>query len=808
MSSPSAATVERWYLRLALRISVVAWLSLVLAEFGWFHISLILAIVAVAGFGALRDVVRSGRAAARRGRFTLRSAAGFGLLLLLCGVLYFPPFEAVVAGGDATVYVSFSRQIGETGRLDFEDELLRRMPADVRTELFLNRTPRDATGRFARFPGGFQIPDVDDPTVTAGFSPLFPVLGAVFYELTSLPGALYVSPLFGILSAGALLLVAAHFTGWRYAWLALVLTMAAMPQVWFARLPVPEMVAQWLVLSGVLAWLVALRDRAPRWAFAGGWFLGVGCFAKVDLIVLLGVSLVAYVAWRLLARPERGDLGIRYFPYLLVGFGLLLLHNVTHYLLFASHYRPYVEYLLRTSYLSTLVRDSGALQIVSAVLAVLVLLGAVIVAVRSSVRDRERAGGLALAALVAAYAVNYVATTDGRVGETTGWLSWYFSWPLLAAGAAAVVWLIVAGRAGRDPGATLVVVLLGTVSLQYLWNPFEESVHVWAMRRFVPVVLPLLMLVVALATAALLDRVAPMFRSWAAAAAGVLLVALVARPTLALAGEPIWRGAVAQTAELARTLPADAVVLASPALAGTHVATSLAYLHDLDTVLVQRSNPNAPLLEKAILGWLSSGRPVFLAFAEGDDLRLPAPYLALSEPRPASVELPMLEITRDRAPRAVYRPRIAMRLWRVTRRRTPAVDIGNPPDDTLLLTMRGFHGAEQDGRDDGTFRWTDAEATLAVPAGAEITLTVAGSRPDGVPPAEVSVLVDGRPAVDARVLGNDPEAIVLPVPPGSWPAELTIRSTVFNPRALGLEPPDTRDLGVQVYRVAFGPPVP
>ena len=807
MSSPSAATVERWYLRLALRVSVIAWLSLVLAELGWFRVSLVLPILGLVGFGALRDALRSGRAAARRGRFTLGSALGFGLLLLLCGVVFFPPFEAVVSGGDATVYVGFGRQIAETGRLEFDDPLVSRLPADVRAELFENRTPRDATGDYARFPGGFQIPDIDNPTVTAGFSPLFPVLTALFYDLSSIHGALYVSPVFGILSLSALLLVAAHFAGWRYAWLAVALTLVAMPQVWFARLPVPEMVAQWLVLSGLLAWVVALRDRAPRWAFASGWFFGLGCFAKVDLIVLLGVALVAYAAWRLLARPERGELGIKYFPYLLVSFGLLLLHNFTHYLLFASHYQPYVEYLIRTSYLSTLIRTSGAVQIVTAVLAVLALLGAVIVLVRRSVRDRERVGGLALAALVVAYAVNYVATTNGRLDQTSEWLSWYLSWPLLLAGAAAVVWLI-AGRAARDPGATLVVSLLVIVALQYLWNPLESSVHVWAMRRFVPVVLPLLMLVVSMGVAACLDRVAPMFRGWAGAAAGLLLVALVARPTLALAGEPIWRGAVAQVDSLAAALPPDAVVVASPALAPTHIPTSLAYLHDVDAVVVQDRSPRAPLLEKAILGWLASGRPVLLAFAGGDNLRFPAPLLSLSELQPASIELPMLEVTRDRAPQTVFRPRIGIQIWRITRRETPAVDIGNPPDDVFFFVTRGFHEAERDTRSDGTFRWTGAEASLAVPAGAEVTLTLAGARPEGVAAAEVAVLVDGRPAVDARPVGNEPEEIVLSVPPGPRPAELTIRSTVFNPAALGLELPDARDLGVRLYRVDFGPRLP
>ena len=65
----------------------------------------------------------------RAGSGTLKPLLGCGALLLLCAALFVPPYEA--------------------------------------------RTPFDATGRYVRFPGGFLNPDIAQPTVTAGFSPLF-----------------------------------------------------------------------------------------------------------------------------------------------------------------------------------------------------------------------------------------------------------------------------------------------------------------------------------------------------------------------------------------------------------------------------------------------------------------------------------------------------------------------------------------------------------------------------------------------------------------------------------------------------------
>ena len=157
-------------------VSVVAWLALLLAE---------------------------------AGQFRLAATAG----ILLCAALFLPPYETAVAGGDATVYLNFGRQIANHGALEFEDALLRPLSPADRAALFLNRVPLDTTGPFARFPGGFLIPDITDPTVTAGFSPLFPVLTALGHALAGPQGALVVAPLFATLSLISLWCVAWRLGG-------------------------------------------------------------------------------------------------------------------------------------------------------------------------------------------------------------------------------------------------------------------------------------------------------------------------------------------------------------------------------------------------------------------------------------------------------------------------------------------------------------------------------------------------------------------------------------------------------------------
>ncbi len=663
------ARVERWFLRVMLGVSAVAWSLLVLAELGWFRLGLVAFLVAVTiiGFG-LRGVLRTVPPASATAGGGLKPALAAAAGILLCAALFLPPYHTEMAAGDATVYLNFSRQIVRHGALEFEDPLLRQLSPASRAELFRNRVPGDRTGRFARFPGGFLIADITYPTVTAGFSPLFPVLTALGHAFVSPQGALVVAPLFATLSLIGLWCVARRLGGVRAAWLAAALTAVSMPQIWFAKIPLPETVAQCFVMAGVLAWLVASARGAPRWACAAGWFLGLACFAKVDLNVLLSVFLLAVVAVRLLSRTRPDDPPPPLLLPLLGVFGLLVAHNLGHYLSFDSHYKPYIAYQIRTSEVLGLLQDSALLQAGAALAAGLLVAAGVVGLRRPAERWPRRVWGLAAVGVIVVYGAAFVTAYDtGRFGETIVWLSWYVSWPVLGLAALGLAALGLAGlgparRAAAPPGLVFAGLLLGVVGLHYLYDPLETGLQIGSMRRYVPVVLPLTMLFAALTAVGLLARVpAARYRAGLTLAAGALLVGLVARPSLAVIGQPMWDD---RLAPVARLFPERAVVLMSPDLAGTHIPTSLAYLHDVDTILVQR-NPDAEVLRRVIGDWLARGRPVFLVVGR-DEFSFLAADLELAAIGGTQVDHRALEMTRGRIPQAVVRLPIPLRFFQVT----------------------------------------------------------------------------------------------------------------------------------------------
>ncbi|HEX4491661.1 MAG TPA: hypothetical protein VH914_10680 [Acidimicrobiia bacterium] len=111
------------------------------------------------------------------------------------------------------------------------------------------------------------------------------------------------------------------------------------------------------------------------------------------------------------------------------------------------------------------------------------------------------------------------------------WLSWYLG--PIALLLAIVGLAFVLARLIREPTPAIAVPLLiaGSLSAEYLWSPHVNGDQPWAMRRFVPAVLPLCALLAAIGLARAWDgvRIANR-RAGHAAFAGVAVLALVGFP--------------------------------------------------------------------------------------------------------------------------------------------------------------------------------------------------------------------------------------------------------------------------------------
>ena len=136
---------------------------------------------------------------------------------------------------------------------------------------------------------------------------------------------------------------------------------------------------------------------------------------------------------------------------------------------------------------------------------------------------------------------------------------------------------------------------------------------------------------------------------------------------------------------------------------------------------------------------------------------------------------------------------------------------GRPGIDVTRLNVIRFNAKEQtEGR---TFRWSQDQSFVVLTHIGAGDRTLAlwmsnGGRPAAAPPADVTLLIGGRPLGTVRVAAGFAE-YDFAIPPDiglsaatlGEPVRVTLRTSTWNPlRTLGT--PDDRDLGVMVDRVA------
>lgn len=862
MTASSITRLERSFLALALSLALSAWMAVLLAELGLLRPTTFTAAAVSAGALAivgLRRLEALGRSpdrasGARHGARQGLAAAG---VLVFCAAIFFPPYETFLWASDSTVYLNLGAEISQNDGYELRDPLLAEIAPPMRAEIFRNPVALDATGPYVRLPGGFGIPEIEEPTVVAGFSPVFPALLSVVYDSLGLRAMPWVAPVVAILGMFALFLVGCRVGGTVAGVGATTLAAVAMPQIWFAKFPMPEIVAELFVLAALLALSMSSESERPLLGGVAGCLFGIAALGRFELFPIVTISLTAFIGARLLWTGRGPG---RVFLWMACAFAVTMMHAVYHYLSLPTHYTLFIQQEISSNYAARAIQWLGWERV--GLLAGLVGVTAIIALSRigdglRATLSRPRWWGSAMLLAVGTYFINdsstYVFPSNptglwAGLQETIGSLRMYLTLPfgltLALAGTTAAVlsWRArkaelraprgsIDGESRAPTGAaasgemlTFVVVLVLAACMHMHRSPDPDE-HIWTMRRFVPVVIPGLALLTASLTATTLRRLNPRRGSLGATIVLVLLTTIVALPSAAIIGQPLWHGTLEASSDIAALLPEGSIVLMSVDLAGTHLATTLNYIHDVRTIVLSPALIAPPLLGELVADWIEDGRPIFAITSERV-FSFYAPDLSLDEVDRRILAVPVMERTRGRTPRRVVNDQVPLTIARLRPRGEAAtlIDIGNLADD-VFFRLLGFHAEELDlGQPDASFRWTMGGAGISIPPVRAVRLTLSGARPDGVPPARVSVSVDGVLVLDNFEISNELMEVVVDLPAAEAPAHqaigrnaetpplstpprnLVITSTSFRP-AHDSDSTDERLLGVRLYGVELvGPP--
>lgn len=727
-------------------------------------------------------------------------------LVLIGAALYFPASEYVIGGKDPGTYLNEGVQIAQRGSLIAADPVVRSVPAASRDLFFpWHQNPFYFSTRFM----GFFIQDPALGTVVGQFPHLYPASIAVGYDLNGLSGARATVGVWSLLGLVAVYLVGARLFGPVAAATASVLLAVNVIEIWFARYPNAEVVMQALTFAALLAFAHAVDGSRLFFGSLAGALIGLMLCLRYDAVLAIGAFAAAATV-----MPAGRRVGV---PFALS----LAATSLAGLWYLANPMMAYSAYPLRFT------RERGGWAIVAAGLVAVVAFRWVTRRQRVAVWVGRVLPSATAAALTSLAVYAYFFRTEGGLTAMHDAMAfrtfaWYITPWALAAAVAGLALLLVT-RFWQDPAFFLT---LSTFSLFFFYKTRIVPEHFWASRRFLAVILPGVLIVLAGTARVIADRIvgaAPASSGLPAsrrAAVGALLVTgLLAPLGIAFwqASGPVrshieYEGLIPALERLAGAIgPRDLVIVESrDAGSDLHVlALPLAYIYAKQVLVLDSAAPAKRALENFV-SWAETtyGRVLFLG---GGGTDLLSRHLAAEFLQGERFEIKEYDTRVNEYPQGVRRKDFEFGLYRLTRHEAAAdrsVDVVVGERDDLNVVR--FHARERQG--DQLYRWSGPQSfvlLLGIPADARhVSLWMSdGGRPPQLGPAVVEVALDDEP-IGSVTVGREFARHTIDLPPelaaraaaSDDPARLRLRVAPWVPaEALGNS--DTRELGVMVARV-------
>jgi hypothetical protein len=693
------------------------------------------------------------------------------------------PHDSFYVGRDQATYSNQALHLARSGELGLD------WPVDIpvlEQRLAVGRASFAATGVY-----------VTADRLEVQFSPVLPIWLALAFSSFGILGLWGFNAAVATLSVAVFFGVASRITSRRVALAATALFALNPMQIWIARITLSEVLAQFWVFSGILLVLLA-RRRAPAlpWVL-GGLTLGASVLVRIDGFML--APLGAAFSWLVRCLAPAEAQGLRRARNLGVAALLAVLAlGVPFYLLTSPIY---------------LLSQAKNLSLIAVCTAAFALLWAARLGHQPlAFLLRKRAFWLALGAVLAglalfayfvrprwgpfAYYTNPLATLYGQRNHREDSfvnLAVYVT-PLVAFAAVGGFWSLLRRLLTRHfRGAVLLFLMLsGGYSLLYLYSPSISPDQPWGMRRFVPLVIP----GVVLLAAAWFDRLRFMLRR------PRLHLALALVVTLGVLGHAGYRsrtalflreyaGAYALVTSVADAIPPGALLLCdtSPRLFG-HLALG----RGLRTVRFSSRDPARFEAAQAIVAASApGGEPYYVLTDNQNKLRGEKPLRAFK------ANLSWLRETPTAPARDIQQATFNLFLYE---RRGPLeepwrylADLGLAPIDGVR--EGGFWPVEID--DGQRTRWTQAEAWLDIPlrkgwSPRTLGIDIVGLSPTGT---WLTVRANGIEIHNA-VIEKAPTSLSLGLP-GKLKKGLRLElvSDTFRPSAVDGSS-DDRDLGIRI----------
>jgi hypothetical protein len=290
-ASAELTVVDALTLGLLLALGVVATASLALAHADAHSLGLVVLVSVPACTALVAALFRIG------GRPPIAGdRAGLGVVLaagVLAAVMFFPGFSYGVAEKDPGVYVAHAQEIARYGTVDFIDEAYAAKDLPVQ-----GVTPG------IRFAAMF-VRDKDSGRIVPQFYHLWPALLATGHDAAGIDAIWAATPAIGVLAVMLFVALLLRIGGVAAAAIGGLLLCTNMLQVWQAKYPTAEILAQAFFLGTLLAMVVAAQTRWRPALFLAGLFVGIAFLNRADGWVFVMLACAALAALYISGRDDR-----------------------------------------------------------------------------------------------------------------------------------------------------------------------------------------------------------------------------------------------------------------------------------------------------------------------------------------------------------------------------------------------------------------------------------------------------------------------------------------------------------------------
>ncbi len=498
----------------------------------------------------------------------------------------------------------------------------------------IEKTPFDDDTVYTAKSSGFEIVN---HRLYPNFLNFLPSLMALGWSAGGDPGLLLVPAILGALALLALYALGTRIVGPRWALLGPALLTLAPLQSWFSRDAYGELAVEVLALGGVWLLLEARRSGAAVAGAIAGVVLGTTTFVRIDsLALLVAIPAALAVEWIRAERRERP--ARRRWRGAIVAFGAATFvtgwlglratrHQTPGYYVALHHNLHQLELALVAGVLGAiavlvghrLFRGIGTKLVHNDVLLVIGVTAVVAVSFYAYKIRPKRGPAPPRVNLAASRSVRIAmrkAFNSYFASSSFRWFAWYLGTVTLAL--IVIGFIVLTVRALRsDSPAFMLLAAAGPVTVLYVGRPSISPDQLWAMRRYLPMVLPVMTIAAAAAAAAVVALLAARLPRWRVPAA-VVLVALMVLPA-AKAGRPLargqmQRGALAAVHGICRTAGPDGAVAIEPeGLLAITLPQAVRGFCGLPAAGVQR-HPAHPV-GSDVRAWKAQGRTLYVAAA-------------------------------------------------------------------------------------------------------------------------------------------------------------------------------------------------